>query len=474
MKPFRFRISSTDFEKLHRHLFPGDGDEHGAVLLAGISETPRETRLLVRQVFLAKDGVDYVPGKRGYRMLTADFVARASHVASKEHLCYFAVHCHGGRDSVSFSDTDLASHQRGYPALLDITSGGPIGALVFAENAVAGEIWTRSGIQSLQSMTVVGLNHRELFPEPPDIGSACEMMFNRQALIFGEVGQQRLSKAKIGIIGLGGVGSLVNEELARLGVGEIVAVDPEKLEPSNRSRVVGSRRWDSQDWLVNSKWQMLKRLGKRLAKNKVEVARRVAREANGDIRYQAICGDIVDRKTAMKMADVDYLFLCADTMQSRLVFNALVHQYLIPGVQIGSKVTVDHAGTVGDVFSVSRMVLPYSGGGCLLCNQLIDSGRLQDEAISEEERKRQAYVKDVKAPSVITLNAVGAAQGVDDFLIGFQGMFRASAKAGYRQHFVRERHWSKVELARNESCLHCGTKPGSIYGRGDRASLPCR
>lgn len=474
MKPFRFRISSADFDKLHRHLFPGDGDEHGAVLLAGISESSRETRFLVRQVLLAKDGVDYVPGRRGYRMLTADFVAKASHMAAKERLCYFAVHCHGGRDSVSFSDTDLASHQRGYPALLDITCGGPVGALVFAENAVAGEIWTRNGTRPLDSMTVVGLNLRELFPAPPRQVSALDVMFHRQSLVFGEVGQQRLAKAKVGIIGLGGVGSLVNEVLARVGVGEIVAVDPEKLEPSNRSRVVGSRRWDSQDWLVNSKWPALKRIGEWLAKPKVEVARRVAREANHAIRYQAIRGDIVDRATALKMADVDYLFLCADTMQSRLVFNALVHQYLIPGVQIGSKVMVDECGTVGDVFSVSRMILPFGGGGCLLCNQLIDAGKLQDEAISEEERKRQAYVKDVKAPSVITLNTVGAAQAVNDFLMGFQGMFQPSAQLGYRQHFARERHWAKVGLTHHENCLHCGLASSSVFGRGDRVPLPCR
>src|SRR5688572_17184485 len=58
-----FRISAPLFERLHRHLFPGDGDEHGALILAGIAETARETRFLAREVILAKDGVDFVPGK---------------------------------------------------------------------------------------------------------------------------------------------------------------------------------------------------------------------------------------------------------------------------------------------------------------------------------------------------------------------------------------------------------------------------
>jgi hypothetical protein len=46
---------------------------------------------------------------------------------------------------VGFSRVDLASHKRGYPALLDITNGEPVGALVFAQNAVAGSVWTRDG-----------------------------------------------------------------------------------------------------------------------------------------------------------------------------------------------------------------------------------------------------------------------------------------------------------------------------------------
>lgn len=61
---------------LHGHLFPGDHDEHGAVIGAAVVQTSRGTRLLARRLFLAMDGVDYVPGQRGYRMLTASFVRR--------------------------------------------------------------------------------------------------------------------------------------------------------------------------------------------------------------------------------------------------------------------------------------------------------------------------------------------------------------------------------------------------------------
>src|SRR6266700_923868 len=122
------------YDKLVAHLFPGDGDEHGAVVVAGLAFINGTLRFLARNLFLAVDGVDYVPGKRGYRMLKADFIAEHVAYCRENEVAYFAIHNHGGRDTVAFSLDDLASHERGYPALLDLTQGMPVGALVFAQN----------------------------------------------------------------------------------------------------------------------------------------------------------------------------------------------------------------------------------------------------------------------------------------------------------------------------------------------------
>ena len=196
------------------------------------------------------------------------------------------------------------------------------------------------------------------------------------------------------------------------------------------------------------------------------------------MRFRGIIGDVTELAIARELRDVDFLFLCADSMQSRLVFNALVHQYLIPGVQIGSKVPVDkRTGDLGNVFSASRLILPSPGGGCLLCNELIPAAKLQDEALSPEERQRQRYVDDdeVNAPSVITLNALGAAQATNDFLFHFLGLFDlAHADSGYLMHYPRERAWRKVDCRAGPACLHCGTTPCAVFARGDRASLPCK
>jgi len=99
-------IDQPIFEDLMGHLFPGDEDEHGAVLAAGIVTTDRGTRLLARELFKAAGGVDFVPGRRGYRMLTAEFVRDKIRYCRDERLAYLAIHNHGGRDYVQFSEPD--------------------------------------------------------------------------------------------------------------------------------------------------------------------------------------------------------------------------------------------------------------------------------------------------------------------------------------------------------------------------------
>jgi molybdopterin/thiamine biosynthesis adenylyltransferase len=378
---------------------------------------------------------------------------------------------------VGFSRVDLASHKRGYPALLDITNGEPVGALVFAQNAVAGSVWTRDGVFDLKHLVVVGANVSRLYPSVAHSPVAANPLYHRQALMFGDAGQELLRAAKIGIIGMGGAGSLINEWLAKIGVGEIVAIDFDKIEPSNHPRVVGTTLRDAQVFLSTCRWPSFRRLGRALATQKVKVGRRVARKANPRIRYHAVVGDITFQETALLLKDADYIFLCADTAQSRLVFNALVHQYLIPGTQVGSKVPVDKlSGEVGDVFVVSRPVLPYAGGGCLLCNGLIPADKLQQEAMSAEERKAQAYVEEtqVSAPSVITLNAVACSQAANEFLLGYLGLLNESNKPGYRIQFCRDKDWQHVALRNDDACLHCGHNHASVYARGDAATLPCR
>lgn len=238
-------FAERDYELLRSHLFPGDGDEHGAILACGISETERGHRLLVREVFLAEEGKDFVAGQRGYKQFTPLFVADRSGYCQANGFAYVTVHNHGGAGtSVGFSDDDLRSHERGYPALVQMT-GNPVTALVFTENAVAGDVFTDSGRFELASATVLGPTVRTLRPVPTASPVPTGETYDRQARMFGDRGQDILSGLKVAVIGVGGGGSLINEMLARLGIGHILAIDPDKVEESNLPRLVGATQRDA-------------------------------------------------------------------------------------------------------------------------------------------------------------------------------------------------------------------------------------
>ena len=463
--------------RLHRHLFPGDHDEHGAVLLAGVARRGNTLRLLARELYLAEDGRDYVAGQRGYRMLRGEFIRDHILRARDERLVYLAIHNHVGKGSVGFSGDDLASQRRGYPALLDITNGLPVGALVFAEDAIAGNLWF-SPTQRLEmdEAQIIGVRRVVRTASPRARSFVPDKSYDRQSRIFGDAGQALLKSLTVGVIGVGGLGTLLVEYLARLGVGRLVVADPDRVAITNLPRLPHATRFDARTFLTAANrpaW--MRRLGAKLAVRKVDLAARICRRANPFMDVVPIFGDVTDATVADAFLDCDYLFLAADSMQARLVFNAIVFQYGIPGCQVGSKVVTDkNTGAVLDVFSVVRPVVPERG--CLMCNELISGAKLQEEALSTEDRQRQRYVDDpaVIAPSVITLNAVAAAHAANDFLFSMTGLTLPSATADYQRFLPRERSIVDEDVQQRRACSECGLADHSRFARGDARRLPTR
>lgn len=459
------------FDRLYAHLFPGDDDEHAAVIMAGVVQLEDKTRLLARELYLAVDGTDHVDGNYGYKMMRAEFIRPLIRRARMERLVYIGVHNHGGWDRVEFSQDDLDSHDRGHPALLDLAEGMPVGAVVMAKNAVAGDIWFPDGSRSeLKEARVLGANIRRLYASPPSGRHAAAQAFNRQVQMFGEGGQALLGQAKIAVIGAGGVGSLLVEYLARLGVGTLVVIDPDAIDTTNLSRVVGATVADAMgpSWPIP---EFLKRLLFTFPRRKVDIAKRVAKQANPAIDFQAIAGDFAKDDVARQVLGCDFIFLAADSMRARLVFNAIVQQYFIPGIQIGSLVTPDKdTGSLDSVFTVTRWVLP--GIGCLWCSDTIDRHQLAIEAKSNIEQRDQDYGSGAANPSVITLNAAGASMAVNDFLFSYLGLFTQSVAAAPRRVHHLDRRVVGEVLVPNCECTECSQSSASRFGRGKGAALP--
>lgn len=324
----RLRIAREDFDVVIRHLYPGDLDEHGAVLLAGMSSTGGQITLHVREVHIAREGIDYVAGKIGYRALAPTFIHRLITRARDERLVYLAAHNHSSDLEVAFSRIDLESHERGYPALLQIAKGMPVGGMVFGRRSIEVDLWLPSGQRlGLDEAVVVGNTIHRLTPSPRRHLLDAVDTHDRQVRMFGQAGQAELARCRVAIIGLGGIGSLLAEYLARLGVGHFCLVDDDRVEKSNLSRIVGATPADATS-----------------STTKVIVAQRLIHQANGKAEVQLITDDVAKESVANALTGCDYLFLAADSMRARLVVNAIIHQYLIPGVQLGSKIRPDPTG----------------------------------------------------------------------------------------------------------------------------------
>ena len=442
-------VTAHHHEQIMAHLFPGDNDEHGAILRAGIVRSGPHLRLLVQNVEPAQLGTDYVAGKHGYRALTPTLIHREITRCRDSGLAYLAVHNHLTNRQVDFSRIDLESHQRGYPALLDIGCGIPVGALVYGRRSVAADIWMPDGSRrSLGTYRVIGRGITRLYSGPQD-AKASDTAHDRQIRMFGASGQHVLRSSKVAVVGLGGVGSLVVEYLARLGVGTLLVIDPEPIESSNLSRVVGTTPVDIEIGMFKS-----------------QIAVRHARELASDATLHAIVGDVATSSVAQTLRDCDFVFLAADSMRARLVVNALSHQYLVPSVQMGAKVRSDDAGKLEDAMSAVRHIRP--GTGCLWCNGFIDPTQLAIEAKSDAERKAQAYGVQEPNPSVITMNAVAAAHAVNDFLFDFLDLRDGHAAPAYHHFHFLSGVAQAVVPRRDPDCTECARR----LSMGDALELP--
>lgn len=460
-------------ERLWAHLFPGDGDEHGAVILAGSAPGRHGLRLLGREVLLAEDGIDYVPGERGHRALTTGFVQRAALQARDRGLAYLAVHCHGGQDRVSFSPTDLVSHERGYPALRDITAQ-TVGGLVAAKSALAGDIWLPDGSRHPLHTTVVpGRQILRLYPRPPAPPPATAPGWDRQLRMFGDRGQTLLQDTTVTIVGLGGLGSLLAEMLGRLGVGAFVLIDPERVDPTNLPRLIAARRLDGLTQIRSARApRWLQHRTERWASPKVRIAARNIRRANPQAKIHSLMADVADPAAAIAATTSDYLFLAADSHTARHVTNAIAQQYLIPGVQAGVKVTTNDDGEVVDIHTAVRPLTP--GQACLWCAGLIDSSELAIEALPDAERRHARYVPEIAAPSVITLNGIAASEAATFFLFALTGLSDRSAPTKAMLRFPRGTNLRAQTITPAPACRWCSPSPMSNLGAGQSRPLPTR
>ena len=68
--------------------------------------------------------------------------------------------------------------------------------------------------------------------------------FDRNMRFFGKDGQDEIAKAHVAIVGIGGLGTHVVQQLSLLGIGHLTLIDNEELDVTNLNRYVGVRHSD--------------------------------------------------------------------------------------------------------------------------------------------------------------------------------------------------------------------------------------
>lgn len=428
--------------RLLGHLLAEPSQERLAIVFAGRHRTAGGWRLLAREMWAAEPG-DYLVQGAYHLEIEPRLWARAAKRARASGESLVIAHSHPGDEDVpDFSPTDTWGEQRLMPKLV-ARAAGPHGTLVVSPGGSRGRLHAADGSWS---PLVFGGD-----AAPIDGLVRDDERFDRQQRALGAEGQARLRSLRVGVVGLGGLGSHVVQQLLHLGVGSLVVVDPDRVEPTNLSRLVGATCADAV-----------------AHEPKVSIARRLAEALDGGTELAVIQSDVREPESVDALLEMDFLFGCTDTQLSRLLLNALAHQFYRPVLDLG--VELQARGSMG-----GRVAALGPGAGCLWCWGILSADRLRAEQLSPEVRGEyvaRGYVTDldVEQPAVVSLNGVIASLGVTEMLRRVTGLGGAEAGADLLLYRLVDGSVRRVAKP-DRTCPTCWA-PGA--GAGDLIELAGR
>ena len=231
--------------------------------------------------------------------------------------------------------------------------------------------------------------------------------FDRNILFFGREGQERLSDANVAVVGIGGLGSHVVQQLALLGVGRLILIDSEELDDTNRNRYIGARHDDPVPGTP-----------------KVAIGQRLAHEINPQINVLAIAQPLANYLSFQAIiSESNLVFGCLDNDGTRLILNELCLAYDKPYFDLASGIDVKEGRYGG------RVCVRWNGIGCLVCHELLDPAEAGMDLLSDKQRKNREAIYGMPVgslaaagPSVVSINGVVASLGVTEFMLAVSGI----------------------------------------------------
>ncbi len=258
-----------------------------------------------------------------------------------------------------FSETDNAGEAELAKFLLQRIPSARHGSMLLTpEISIARELG-----QSLP-LRVLGVGSEMSYGEAPATNDR-HAIYDRHSRAFGRAGHKILASVKIGIVGLGGTGSVVLQQISNLGVRDFLLCDPDTIEESNLNRVVSANALD-------------------IGRPKVEVAAAFARRINPNIHVEALSESVLKSSVARSLADVDLIFCCTDSHGSRAVLNQFAYQYLVPVIDMGVVIAMEGE-KISNIAGRTQLLAP--GLACMVCSNLLDPEQIRRDLLTDFERQ---------------------------------------------------------------------------------------
>ena len=250
-------------------------------------------------------------------------------------------------------------------------------------------LWTVGDSQSVAvRVGLASLNPKVSDPSPT---------LDRQRA-FGPGLRQAAADLWMGVIGLGGLGMLAVEQLARAGFRHFVLMDPDRVEASNLNRLpLGSSD------LHRPKVQAAKTL-----------IRRAAQAIGVTAEVQALIQDLylADAAGHAALRRCDVLLALTDDELSRLTALQLAFEGGAEYLQAGVDIRLDAAGRIGGLWA--EVTGAEWGRYCPICAGRLDPGQASLEARRYlggaiwAQTQREGYLPEVPSPAVMSLNSLAA------------------------------------------------------------------
>jgi molybdopterin/thiamine biosynthesis adenylyltransferase len=209
----------------------------------------------------------------------------------------------------------------------------------------------------------------------------------------------------VAIVGVGGTGAHIAQQVTYLGIRDFVIVEDDAADETSMNRLVTATAAD-------------------LDTPKGILARRLIKSAAPSAQVTLVAGKLQTPAAIDALKRVDIIFGCVDNDGARLILNEISRAFNVPYFDVAVGIEV---GDTGVELAGGRLAVITPGGPCLHCAGELDKQEAQFFLSTRKEQAFQiarGYVRgmDVPAPSVVSLNAAVASLAVNEFATFFSGL----------------------------------------------------